>query len=93
MTLGIEQAVREAVYVIEEVKKVDLWCGGPTQLICIKQSGDEYVLEKKKPREIAKIATEMSDLDQDIKREQSLLFSPSGPRSPRRNKPGRATDV
>ena len=93
MTLGIDQAIREAVYVIEEVKKVDLWCGGPTQLICIKKNGDECVLEKKKPKELAKIATEMNELDQNIKREQRSLFSPSDSRSPKRNRQIGATQT
>jgi 20S proteasome alpha/beta subunit len=35
--LTMDAAIREAVYVIDEVTKVDLWCGGPTQLFCIRK--------------------------------------------------------
>ncbi|HEV2494512.1 MAG TPA: hypothetical protein VG204_15730 [Terriglobia bacterium] len=86
MSLDMDSAIREAAYVVEEVKKVDLWCGGPTQLICIRKSGDSYVLERKKPKELAVIATEMDALDQRIKQRQRLLFSPPRPGGARRNR-------
>lgn len=86
MSLGIDAAIREAVYVIEEVKKVDLWCGGPTQLVCLKKNDTGYVLEKKKPKELAMIAAEMDKLDEEVKQRTRLLFSPPSPSSPRRNR-------
>jgi len=70
--LTMDEAVKEAVYVIEEVTKVDLWCGGPTQLICLTNDGK---LERKQPAEILKIAAELTKLDQQVKESQRQLFS------------------
>jgi 20S proteasome alpha/beta subunit len=70
--LTMDEAIREAVYVIEEVKKVDLWCGGPTQLICLTHAGK---LERKKPAEVVKIAGELAKLDREVRDSQRKLFS------------------
>lgn len=37
--LSMDAAIHEAVYVISEVIKVDLWCGGDIQLVCIQDNG------------------------------------------------------
>lgn len=79
--LDIEAAMREAVYVIEEVTKVDLWCGGPTQLFCIRKrdDGDGYILERKKPQEIRRIVSDLASKDTDVKQKQRqiLIGTPS----------------
>jgi 20S proteasome alpha/beta subunit len=80
--LSMEVAIREAVYVIEEVKKVDLWCGGPTQLLCITRSGDEYVLEKKKPAEIKQIADDLAADDATVKNRQREILLKTNATSP-----------
>ena len=72
--LTVEAATREATYVIEEVTKVDLWCGGPTQLFCIKRNGDSYALERKKPSELKEIGTDLAAKDVDIKKRQRQIF-------------------
>lgn len=70
----MEAAIREAVYVIEEVKKVNLWCGGPTQLLCITRSGNEYVLEKKKPADVERIAADLATDDMTVKQSQREIL-------------------
>lgn len=70
--LTMEAAIREAVYVIEEVTKVDLWCGGPTQLFCINKTG---TLERKKPSEIKRLSLEMATRDVSVKKSQREIFS------------------
>ena len=79
--LDMDAAIREAVYVIEEVTKVDLWCGGPTQLFCIRKGneGDGYILERKKPQEIRRIVSDLASKDSDVKQKQRqiLIGTPS----------------
>lgn len=87
MALTVDTAIREAVYVIEEVKKVDLWCGGPTQMLCIRKKGDGYILEQIKPREIKRIAADLADKDSEVKAQQRQILLGS-PRSPRPRKQG-----
>jgi 20S proteasome alpha/beta subunit len=74
-----EEGVREAIYIIEEAKKVDVWCGGPIQCFCIKQSGAGYVLEKKKPSEIKRIVNALASADAEIKDKQREIFPSAGP--------------
>jgi 20S proteasome alpha/beta subunit len=89
--LKMDAAIREAVYVIEEVTKVDLWCGGPTQLLCIKRSGEKYALEKKKPAEIRKIAADLASKDSDVKkRQREILLSASADPPPERIRKSRS---
>jgi 20S proteasome alpha/beta subunit len=82
--LTMDAAIREAVYVIGEVTKVDLWCGGPTQLICIKKDQNKYVLERKRREDIARIAFEIAKNDGDVKEKQRKMFL--GDASPRNRK-------
>ena len=72
----MEEAIREAIYVIEEVKKVDPYCGGPTQLLYIKgpTDGSHYKLLSKKPEEIGSIVEELSSADSDVKQRQRQIF-------------------
>jgi len=69
--LSIDAAIREAVYVIEEVTKVDLWCGGPTQLLYITKDGR---LDRKKPQELKRIASDIANSDWTIKEKQREMF-------------------
>jgi len=76
-SMTMDAAIREAIYVIEEVTKVDLWCGGPTQLLCIKRVRGKYVLTKKRPGEIKKIVSEVAHKDIDVKKRQREIFGGS----------------
>jgi len=81
--LTMDAAIREAVYVIEEVTKVDLWCGGPTQLLCIRKNTGkdkpEYLLERKKPEELKQIGMEIAGKDANIKTQQRRIFAERSP--------------
>lgn len=74
-----EAGVREAIYIIEEAKKVDVWCGGPIQCFCIRQSDDGYILEKKKPSEFKRIVSALSSADSQIKDKQREMFPSASP--------------
>jgi 20S proteasome alpha/beta subunit len=50
--LTVEQATIVAVYVIEEVKKIDPFCGGPTQVVCLSKNGSKRLSS----REVKRIA-------------------------------------
>ena len=50
--MGVEQAIKVAVYVIEEVKKIDPFCGGPTQVASVSKGGVKR-LNDKEVKEIA----------------------------------------
>jgi 20S proteasome alpha/beta subunit len=65
--LTMDAAVREAVYVISEVVKVDLWCGGDIQVACIKRDGDAYTLERKRPNDVKRLVLELSEADRAVK--------------------------
>jgi len=89
--LTVDSAIREAVYVIEEVTKVDLWCGGPTQLHCIQRSGDTYTHEKKKPAEIKAIAADLASKDGDVKKKQrEILLNASATSAPKSRRKSRS---
>lgn len=90
VTMTTDAGVREAIYIVEEAKKVDIWCGGPIQCFCIKKSGDGYRLEQKKPSEIRKIVAELASADSEIKDKQRKIFpsaKPSNPISSKRRRP------
>jgi 20S proteasome alpha/beta subunit len=72
--LSVDDAIREAVYVIDEVTKVDLWCGGPTQLFYIRKDGDRYKMERKKPKELKQISLDIAANDVEIKNRQRAIF-------------------
>lgn len=61
--LTIDEGVRVAVYVVEEVKKVDLHCGGPTQAVVIGRKG----INRKTTKEIADTVRYLEDQDNAIK--------------------------
>lgn len=82
--LTVDTAIREAVYVIEEVTKVDLWCGGPTQMLCIRKKGEDYVLERVKPRDIKTIAAGLADKDSEVKKRQREILLGAGPTPPQK---------
>ncbi len=65
--MTVEAGVREVIYIIEEAKKVDIWCGGPIQCFCLMKSGDEYKLEKKTPLEIKNIVNALASADLEIR--------------------------
>jgi 20S proteasome alpha/beta subunit len=69
--LTMEAAVREAVYVIEEVKKVDLYCSGETYVACIRQ-GDG--IEHKNQREIKALIADLEKEDFTIKKKQREIM-------------------
>ncbi len=73
--LTMEAAVNEAIWVISEVVKVDLWCGGDIQVACLKTKGDTYLLERKRPNDIKVIARDLAETDQKIKASQRKMFS------------------
>jgi 20S proteasome alpha/beta subunit len=75
--LSIDEAIKEAIYVIEEVKKVDLWCGGPTQLVYIAKEGEEYTLKRKRPSDIRTVASDLARADESAKTTQREIFSSS----------------
>ena len=78
--LSMESAIREAVYVIEEVTKVDLYCGGPTQLFCIRKQADgKFKLERKRPAEIRKIAAGLASSDVEVKKKQREIILGASP--------------
>jgi hypothetical protein len=83
--LPMDAAIHEAVYVIEEVTKVDLYCGGPTQLLCIEKNADGYILDRKKPKEIREIISDLAAKDVDIKKKQREVFAKSSPPARSRN--------
>lgn len=59
----LEEAVRVAVYVVEEVKKVDLHCGGPTQVVVVKADA----VERKTDNEVRSIVQYLDEQDGHIK--------------------------
>ena len=61
--LTTDEAVRVAVYVVEEVKKVDVHCGGPTQVVVVKKSG----VDRKSPTDIRRIVQYLEEFDNQIK--------------------------
>lgn len=76
--LTLEQAVRVAVYVVEEVKKVDLHCGGPTQIVAV-QCGK---VERKTEAALRRILIDLEAADgvaQDIWRSISTGAQASTP--------------
>jgi hypothetical protein len=77
--LTMESAVREAVYVVSEVIKVDLWCGGDIQVACIKQdkSADEYKLERKRPDDIKRLVLSLAENDKEVKDNQRRMLKKS----------------
>jgi len=72
--LTMEAAVNEAIWVVSEVVKVDLWCGGDIQVACIRKAGDGYTLERKRSADIRKCAIDLADTDTKIKRSHRRMF-------------------
>jgi 20S proteasome alpha/beta subunit len=60
--LKIEEAIKLAIYVIEEVKKIDPNCGGPTQLSVITEAG----IAEKTAMEIKKLVDEIMSKDAEL---------------------------
>ncbi len=60
--LTLDQAVKIVVYVVEEVKKIDPFCGGPTQIMTLSKSGAKRL----SPREVKKIVDEVMETDEDL---------------------------
>lgn len=58
--LTLEEAIKVAVYVVEEVKKVDPYCGGPTRVVAISKSG----IERKDDKTLRSILKDVEDADQ-----------------------------
>jgi 20S proteasome alpha/beta subunit len=75
--LTLEEAIRVAVYVIEEVKKVDLHCGGPTHVVGVTKDG----VVRKRDDEIREIVLYLDEQDQSLK--DSWRIIAKGPRAPR----------
>jgi 20S proteasome alpha/beta subunit len=61
--LTIDEAITTAVYVVEEVKKIDAHCGGPTQVLVI--TADGAVMKSRK--DIQKITKFLESQDNSIK--------------------------
>ncbi len=70
--MTLEEAVKEAVYVIEEVKKVQLHCGGETHVVCIRQNGR---VQHRKQNEIKGIIRELESADLEINKRQRKMMS------------------
>jgi 20S proteasome alpha/beta subunit len=60
--LEIDEAIKLAIYVIEEVKKIDPNCGGPTQVSIINETG----IVEKTASEIKKLVDEIISKDSDF---------------------------
>lgn len=58
--LTLEQATRVCVYVVEEVKKVDVHCGGPTQVVSINCKGG---VSRKNEDEMKKVLKDLEAAD------------------------------
>lgn len=59
--LSLDEAVRVAVYVVEEVKKVDVHCGGPTQIVSVNCTSG---VSRKDESEMKKILADVGAADQ-----------------------------
>jgi 20S proteasome alpha/beta subunit len=57
--LNVEQAVVVGVYVVEEVKKIDPFCGGATQVVSLSKSGSKRLSS----REVKRIADYVMEQD------------------------------
>lgn len=62
--LDLEEAVRIAVYVVEEVKKVEPHCGGPTQIVVL--SAGEII--RKSEAQVRDIVQSLEEYDSSLKR-------------------------
>lgn len=58
--LIVEHAKRVAVYIVEEVKKIDPFCGGPTQVVSLSKAGIKR-LGDKEVKEIADVVMEQDE--------------------------------
>lgn len=72
--LSMDAAKHEAIYVISEVVKVDLWCGGEIQLVCLANDG---TVKWAKADEIKRIITSLSKADVEIKGKQREMIAAS----------------
>lgn len=70
--LSINAAVREAVYVVEEAKKVDLYCGGETHVAVIRPNKP---VEIKSRDEIKRIVSQLDGADKTIKQNQQEMMA------------------
>lgn len=70
--LTLDEAIRVAVYVIEEVKKVDLHCGGPTQVVAVK--GNQVI--RKNEKELQEILSELNQADKSVMAIWRVISSP-----------------
>jgi hypothetical protein len=61
--LTLEEAIRVAIYVVEEVKKVDLHCGGPTQVVALTKKG----VQRKSASEIREVVQLIDEYDNSLK--------------------------
>jgi 20S proteasome alpha/beta subunit len=61
--IPLDQAVKVACYVIEQVKEVEPNCGGPTYVTIIKENG----VQKQSREQIDKVISEMGDSDKIVK--------------------------
>ena len=57
-----EQSIQVAVYIIEEVKKIDPFCGGPTQVVSLSKNG----VKRLAPREVKGIADLVMEQDENL---------------------------
>jgi hypothetical protein len=82
--LNLEQATKVAVYVIEEVKKIDPFCGGPTQVVSLSKNG----VKRLSPREVKGIADQVIEQDENLAefwRQLILGTEVSSPKSKSKN--------
>jgi 20S proteasome alpha/beta subunit len=71
--LTVEQAINVVVYIIEEVKKIDPFCGGPTQIMALSKTG----INRLKPSEVKAVADKvMGQDDQLAKFWRQLVVTP-----------------
>lgn len=82
--LTIEGGVRIAAYVVEEVKKADVHCGGPTQIVVVKKN----LVERKSTKEIGRVVQYLEGFDNEIKAAWKII---AGGRSNGRGKRKRRT--
>ncbi len=61
-TLDVDQATKVVVYVVEEVKKIDPFCGGPTKVVALSKNG----VKRLNPQEVKEIADFVMGQDENL---------------------------
>ncbi len=73
-TLTVEEGIIEAIYVIHEVNKIDLYCGGEIHAAYIKPGQGQNVLVRKTTKENLDIKNRLESNDSPIKTKQREML-------------------